>query len=147
MNDYYIFLLRRIDLNKIVYIGSSDNFYHGTNHFKYAFSCFSSFKEKQRHLNLVYLKEQNLIKTEIVKQNLLKEEAFKLVKKLKVLFGLEAPLRRSNQKPINDYRKEIKQILHISNPVYNQYTSKINQVLNSNFSSKEEFLQLLESRS
>ena len=63
MNDYYVFVLRRIDINKIISVNVGCNYnYH---HFNYAFSN-RYFYSKFSFSEFLSLKEQNLIKTEII---------------------------------------------------------------------------------
>lgn len=145
MNDYYVFALRRIDFNKIISVKVGCNYnYH---HFNYAFSnryFYSNFSFSE----FLSLKEQNLIKTEIIKVNLSKEKANSLKRLIITTYNLpKKPCSRSKSILPRKTPSEFDHSQNASKPEFDHNLKSLkvlNQVLNSNFSNQDEFLQIFD---
>lgn len=145
MNDYYVFVLRLIDFNKIISVKVGCNYnYH---HFNYAFSN-RYFYSNYSFSEFLSLKEKNLIKTEIIKVNLSKENADTLKRLITIAYNLsEKPLKRSKSILPTKSSSEFDHSQNASKPEFDHNLKSLkvlNQVLNSNFSNQDEFLQIFD---
>lgn len=145
MTNYYVFALRRIDTNKIISVKVGCNYnYH---HFNYAFSN-RYFYSNYSFSEFLSLKEQNLIKIEIIKVNLSKEKANSLKRLITNTYNLpKKPCNRSKSILPRKSPSEFDHSQNVSKPEFEHNLKSLNvlnQVLNSNFSNQDEFLQIFD---